>query len=325
MDIHPQYVINEYTFLEKIGAGAFSQVYKVFSERFKRTFTAKVLVVDPLRAERTRRAYEAEIESLVRLNHANIIRLCEYFYHNDAEFLILEYCAKGTLQEELACTQGVGMRIERFLVVARQMVDALDFCHARAVAPRDVKLVNIFIDEHNRAKLADFGIAVPPGGRVGGQVFGTLAYIAPELFVKDQRSPYKPDIWAMGVAFVLLLDGKVPWPVEQGEKAVRRAIFTGKYEVNRQLPAEIQALIARMIVVDPDARASATELKQMPWYQLPTEPYVQPTDHVDLKLQRLSSLGPLRASQRRTYARTRCLVLCRTFSEMGEPVLVSRK
>jgi serine/threonine protein kinase len=126
----------------------------------------------------------------------------------------------------------------------------------------------------------------------------------------------------MGVAFAFLLDGKLPWPVDQGPKAVRGAILAGKYQIDRKLPPTIQDLIARMIVVDPDARATAAELKQMPWYKLPAEPQMQPADHANMKLVRLASVGPLMGSQQRAFMRSRCVVPCKTFSERAAPVPV---
>jgi serine/threonine protein kinase len=68
----------------------------MFSNKLNRVFAAKILLCD-----RMRQALEAEIASLIRLTHPDIIRVYDYFYDNEAEFLILEFCPRGTLYEEI--------------------------------------------------------------------------------------------------------------------------------------------------------------------------------------------------------------------------------
>lgn len=67
-------VLEGYEFLELIGEGGYSSVYRVRSQKFDRIFVAKVTVVKDRDVERAWQAFDSEVQALLRLNHPNIIK-----------------------------------------------------------------------------------------------------------------------------------------------------------------------------------------------------------------------------------------------------------
>jgi serine/threonine protein kinase len=269
MEIAPGTVIQGYTFHELIGSGAFARVYRAFSARFGREFAAKVFLDDP---GPSRQTFDAEMQSLMQLNHPNIIRLYDRIYHNGAVILILELCPRGTLEAEIVATRGRGLEIDRFISIARQLVEALDVCHAMGVAHRDIKPLNILFDEYDRPKLADFGVARL--GEAGGSdgIVGTAAYLAPEIWRGDPIEPFKADIWALGVTFASMLNGGLPWPgvpspnTQRGIREIGMAVCSGGYKIERNLPPIVDRLIESLLRVDPAHRLTPAELKVYPLF-----------------------------------------------------------
>jgi serine/threonine protein kinase len=269
MEIAPRTVIGGYTFHELIGLGAFARVYRVFSARFEREFAAKVFVDDPGCAGR---AFDSEVESLMHLNHPNIIRLYDCLHHRGAVILILELCPLGTLEAEILATRGRGLELDRFVAIARQIAAALDVCHAMGVAHRDVKPLNVLFDRYGRAKLADFGVARVRGAAGADGVVGTPAYLAPELWRREPGDPFKADVWALGVVFASMLNGGLPWAgvrapnTRRGIAAIGAAVCAGAWAVARPLPPGVRQLLDALLRVDPAQRLTAAEIIALPLF-----------------------------------------------------------
>ena len=100
--------------------------------------------------------------------------------------------------------------------VVRDLAEALDYAHKAGVVHRDVKPVNVVLDERGDAYLTDFGLAhrQDAGARLTqpGGVLGTPAYMAPEQ-AAGQSGPPLPasDQYSLGVILYELLCGCVPF------------------------------------------------------------------------------------------------------------------
>jgi serine/threonine protein kinase len=264
MDLPLGTVIHGYFFNEIIGRGGYSTVYKVFSERFGVEFAAKVLLPDSAESLRMHQSYADEINALINLNHPNIILLYDYFYQEGVEFMILELCKHGSLVTEVQATENKGLDMKRFTSIATQLISALDFCHSQNISHRDIKPANILIDDYGRPKLADFGIAgrgVEDRSHVGA---GTWAYFAPEVLMNQSTDRCKADVWALGVTFAYCLEGHLPWPTNRA--TMYQSIMYGAYTINRNIPPVLADLLYRMFTVNPEARWSASQLKDHPFF-----------------------------------------------------------
>jgi tetratricopeptide (TPR) repeat protein/predicted Ser/Thr protein kinase len=100
---------------------------------------------------------------------------------------------------------------ERVLEIARQLCAGLAAAHAQGVLHRDLKPANILIDNHGRAIITDFGIAILAEEGQQRTLIGTPGYMAPEQLTPGARLTECTDIYALGLILYELVVGHHPF------------------------------------------------------------------------------------------------------------------
>lgn len=250
--------INDYIFNKIIGRGGFATVYLVESKKYRQVFVAKVTPISyETEKDSEIDAVEAEIRALMSLSHQNIIKLYDHFTNGRNFYLILEYCPGGSLQND--SSKFTGLETNLFISYAKQILDALAFCHKKNIAHRDIKPGNILIDSYGHVKLSDFGISLTNVNDVVQTYSGSLLYEPPEIVQKKPHNPMQADIWSAGVLFAYMINGTTPWRCDS-VSVLKQRICAGSYKLRSNTPKDIVDLIAKMIVVNPDNRATAEDL-----------------------------------------------------------------
>lgn len=110
------------------------------------------------------------------------------------------------------------------LSVVLQMLDGLALLHAKHIAHRDIKPENLFLaatpQGGRSVKIGDFGIATvtrSAPNSVGGNVYGSPAYLAPERWEHEADDDWRPaDQYAAGVTMYEILSlGQPPLDFSQ--------------------------------------------------------------------------------------------------------------
>jgi len=92
----------------------------------------------------------------------------------------------------------------------KQIISALNHCHANGVIHRDIKPENIMLTKANNVRLIDFGLSkICHGTFFNTQVMGTPYYMAPEMLDKSYNE--KADMWSVGVLLYTLVSGYLPF------------------------------------------------------------------------------------------------------------------
>ncbi|KDP33697.1 hypothetical protein JCGZ_07268 [Jatropha curcas] len=145
-------IIAKYEIYERVGSGAYSDVYKA-RRLSDNTIVALKEIHDYQSAFR-------EIEALQMLqNCPNVVIMHEYFWREDEDaVLVLEF-----LRTDLAAVIKEGKKngisvgeVKRWMV---QILCGVDACHRNMIVHRDLKPGNLLISEDGILKLADFGQA----------------------------------------------------------------------------------------------------------------------------------------------------------------------
>lgn len=244
--------------LELLAEGGMGDVYRALDHRAGDEVAVKVLRPGVVQgAER----FAAEVESLGRLEHPNIVALIEAGAHHTTPFLVMELVPGkplGTVLEQRRLTLGEVRR------VGEEIASALDYAHGRGVVNRDVNPGNILFDDHDSAKLADFGIALLIGAvriTATGITIGSAAYLAPEQIGTDEDIGPPADVYALGLVLLEAVTGRPAYPGPLKEAAIARLAHDPV--VPEDLPDAWRRLLALMTARQPTSRPSAGEVAQL--------------------------------------------------------------
>ncbi|GAB4827003.1 Serine/threonine-protein kinase hsl1 [Ancistrocladus abbreviatus] len=169
--------------------------------------------------------FEAEVETLGRIRHKNIVRLWCCCVTRDCKLLVYEYMPNGSLGDLLHSSKGGLLDWPTRYRIALDAAEGLSYLHHDCVPPivhRDVKSNNILLDADFGARVADFGVAkvvdaTGKGTKSMSVIAGSCGYIAPE-YAYTLRVNEKSDIYSFGVVILELVTGKRPVDPEYGEK-----------------------------------------------------------------------------------------------------------
>jgi serine/threonine protein kinase len=216
---------------------------------------------DPVLVERFKR--EQEIGQT--LDHPGIVKTFNGEQRSQV-YMVIEW-VEGRLLRAILNQEG-RMPIDRAIRLTLAICDALDYMHKRGVVHRDLKPENIMVDDQDRIKLIDFGIAMKEDARRltfvnMSATLGTPDYISPEQ-VKGQRGDQRSDIYALGIMLYEMLTGETPFS-GPNPLAVLNARVLNEPKPPRKLrpeiPPELQEIIYRALERDPRHRyATALEM-----------------------------------------------------------------
>ena len=200
---------------------------------------------------RFRERFLQEAQLGKRLNHPNVVRVDDFIEDAGVLYLVMEFCAGGSLADRLAT--GQALAVDDAVRIALEVAQGLAALHAVDAVHRDLKPSNILFDAQGHAKVADLGLAQVPGGPsqrtlAGSQAPphpGTPGYMSPE---QERTTGYlKPasDVYALGVLLFKMLTGRMVGNLREGTRAK---------SLCANVPAWLDDLIARMLAEKPEER-----------------------------------------------------------------------
>jgi anti-sigma factor RsiW len=271
---HPRYRI-----LRVLGRGGMGVVYEAEHRHMGRKVALKVvsqaLVDRPEAVER----FNREVHAAAKLIHPNIVTAFDAEQAGSLHLLVMEYVPGQSLA-------GVVEKRGPLPVVhachfVRQAALGLQHAFEQGMVHRDLKPHNLMVTPKGQIKILDFGLArlaaekkVGPGLTAEDAVMGTPEYLAPEQALDARQADVRADIYSLGCTLYCLLAGQPPFPdgtamqkiMAHLEKQVRPLP-----EVRPDVPADLWAVVERMLAKDPAAR-----------YQKPVEvaqalvPFIKP-------------------------------------------------
>lgn len=255
---------DRYRIVGSLGAGGFSSVYQARDMRFPnvtKLCAVKEMVIsapDPKIRELTIQSFEREASMLAMLDHPAIPDVSDYFTEKDRSYLILDLIRGKDLDRWLE-EQTDPLDQNTCIEWAIQLCDALAHLHNQKPKPivfRDMKPSNVMLDQHNRIRLIDFGIAKIFEDSNKGTMIGTEGYSPPEQY-RGMATP-AGDIYALGATLHHLLTNQDP-RLEPPFTFAERPIHTK----NPTVQPTFEAVIMRCLSYDPNERyTNATALKK---------------------------------------------------------------
>ncbi|KAL2507901.1 receptor-like protein kinase 1 [Forsythia ovata] len=194
-------------FKEELGRGSYSTVYKGI---VKNDNIEKVVAVKKLHKMATEgeQEFKAEVSSISRTNHKNLVQLLGYCDEGQNRLLVYEFMSNGSLSNFLFQSSRPNWykRLQIAFATARGLCYLHEECNNQIIHC-DIKPQNILLDESFTAKISDFGIAKllkPDQSRTTTGIRGTKGYVAPEWF-RNLPVTSKVDVYSFGILFLELI------------------------------------------------------------------------------------------------------------------------
>ncbi|KAF8826573.1 hypothetical protein HHX47_DHR5000070 [Lentinula edodes] len=273
--------LENFKLLEKMGDGAFSNVYKALDLKTGQKVAVKVVRKYELNANQ--RANILKVMEGGELFH-QIVKLT-YFSENLSRHVIIQVA------------QGIRYLHEERGVVHRDIKPENLLFERIPIVPSKTQIHRPYDEEKEdegeftpgvggggigRVKIADFGLSKVVWNEETMTPCGTVGYTAPEI-VKDERYSKSVDMWALGCVLYTLLCGFPPFYDESINvltEKVARGYYTFLSPWWDDISAHAKDLITHLLCVDPAQRFTIDEFLAHPWVNASPAPPPPPTPFI---------------------------------------------
>ena len=250
--------LGPYLIQDVLGRGGMGTVFRAIDENNDNDEVAvKVLSAAYADDDHFRSRFESEIQTLIQLDHPNIVRMLGHGEEDGNLFFVMELVTGKSLH----ALQKTGHRYtwQEVIGIAMDVCAGLQHAHYRGIIHRDIKPANLLKTETGTTKITDFGIARLFGAErltVHGGAIGTADYMSPEQ-AKGALVTERSDLFSLGCVMYSLLSGRPPF-AEKNVQSTIQSLTTKQATPLRRLspetPTEFEELIDRLLQKDPNER-----------------------------------------------------------------------
>ncbi|MBI1913292.1 MAG: SUMF1/EgtB/PvdO family nonheme iron enzyme [Planctomycetes bacterium] len=272
--------------------GGLGEVFVARDQELNRKVALKQIQEQHAAQPESRARFLLEAEVTGQLEHPGIVPVYGLGSYADGRpFYAMRFVKGDSLKDAIAVfhqaeqagqsasARSLGLRglLGRFVDVC----NAIAYAHSRGVLHRDLKPGNIMLGKYGETLVVDWGLAKVVGqadveategalARSGdsaltqtGKALGTPAYMSPEQAAGrlDQLGPHS-DVCSLGATLYCLLTGQAPF-AEADVGAVLRKVQQGDFrpprQVNRLVPAALEAVCLKAMALRPQDRYAATK------------------------------------------------------------------
>ncbi|VAI44066.1 unnamed protein product [Triticum turgidum subsp. durum] len=209
-----------------LGVGGFGKVYRGVLPASKCEIAVKRVSHS---SKQGMKEFVAEIVSIGRMQHPNLVQLLGYCRRRGELLLVYEYMPNGSLdkylysqpQEADKHNGTLNLNWVQRLGIIKGIASGLIYLHEeweKVVVHRDIKASNVLLDKGMNGRLGDFGLAMlydHSADPETSHVVGTIGYLAPEIG-RTSKATILTDVFAFGIFVLEVTCGQKP--IMQGSK-----------------------------------------------------------------------------------------------------------
>ncbi len=248
--------LGDFLLLRFLGKGGMGAVFQGYDTRLGRQVAIKVLGKllgdDPSAMDNFLR----EARAAAQINSPYVVQIFQVGEERNKPFIVMELISGGQLDQLI---EHQPLSELRALEVCRDAAMGLQSAQEIGLFHGDIKPENILFDQHQNAKIADFGLAqfIQRGQKSKpGEIWGTPYYIAPEK-ARKQQEDYRSDIYSLGATLFHALTGQPPFEGDSAADVVLARLKSYAPSIRDIKPSLNEAtakLVARMLEPDPAMR-----------------------------------------------------------------------
>jgi serine/threonine protein kinase len=253
---------HHFKLLEVLGSGGMGAVYRALDESLKRDVALKLLRTEHMSDRSIVEQFQREAAITASINHPHVVKVFSTGSDRGTVYIAMELVDKGSL-DDLMTLQGRISEVQ-VLEVGAQIAQGLLAAHRRGLLHRDVKPGNILFTDGHTAKIVDFGLAAlaDQAGQIGGEVWGTPYYVAPEKLESPPQEDFRSDMYSLGSALFHAVAGRPPYEADDASIVVLKVLKSQPVSLQSFAPEVSGAtayVINRMIQKNPEERYQSYE------------------------------------------------------------------
>ncbi len=272
-------VLRGFTVESELGGGGMGDVFLLKQIVNGQLSAIKVMKPELVSNEMSRRLFTREIANMSALDHPNIVRLQGSGGSTDTYFFVMEYCAGGSVFDQMLRSDGK-LSIEEAKNISLQALVGLEYAHSalipnvlladgslasgKGLVHRDLKPHNILLSKSGNsttAKIADFGLAkayqlAGKSGNTGtGEVAGTWAFMPRQLAFNYKYAQPDVDVWSMAASLYYMLTGVPPRNFSGGRNPVGVVLRNNPIPIRERdssIPRALAEVIDHALIEEPE-------------------------------------------------------------------------
>ncbi|MFA4943266.1 MAG: protein kinase [Lentisphaeria bacterium] len=256
-----------YMLEEFLGGGGTADVFRTLDATLDREVALKILrtplAADPLLADR----FLAAAKQTAALSHPGIVPIYSCGEADGKAFLVMQYLARTSLARRLKAAAGERLPLDFCCATFLQVAQGLDAAQRRGILHQHICPQNILFDAEDRAKIADFGLAVA-GWREDREpaqnlqaCHGDLPHVSPETALRGAATLHA-DLYSFGATLHEALAGVPPVAPERLAAAYRQRLAPEPEPLRARrpgLPEPLYALVQSLLAAEPEQRPDSYE------------------------------------------------------------------